>query len=172
MLNFIHLRVHSIHICCEIASVSRSFPPYRMLKWLREPLIPLSWPILRFAMPLIFPLHSLTNFHVRLHQASASNIANALNHDHRPYVLFLVPSYYQLSLLLPACLSQSLSSTAPPSTKTLPEHIRGPSEHLRPNGLHILPAPVLRTGIVRDFAYAATRAHYTDSNEQRRRTNP
>lgn len=121
-------------------------------------------------MPLIFPLHSLTNLHVHLHQASAFNITNPLDRDHTSY-LFFVPSYYPLSML-PACLSQPLPSTPLPTTKTLPEHIHGPSEHLHPHGLHILPAaPVSRTCLVRDFAYAATRAHYADSNAQQHRTN-
>ena len=123
-------------------------------------------------MPFSFSLNSLTNFHVRLHQASASNITNALDRGHKSYILFFVPSYYPLSLLLPACLSQPLPSTTLPSIKTPPEHIHGPSEHLRPHGLHILPAALVsRTGMVRDFAYAATRANYADSNAQQHRTN-
>lgn len=71
-------------------------------------------------MPLIFPLHSLTNSHVRLHQASASNIPNPLDRDHTSYVLSFVPSYYPLSMLLPACLSQPLSSTTPTLYRNAP----------------------------------------------------
>ena len=43
--------------------------------------------------------------------------------------------------MLPACLSQPLSSTTPPSTKKLPEHIHGPSEHLRPTASISFPPP-------------------------------
>ena len=43
--------------------------------------------------------------------------------------------------MLPACLSQPLFSTTPPSTKKLPEHIHGPSEHLRPTASISFPPP-------------------------------
>jgi hypothetical protein len=110
----------SISFTC--VSILFTYAVKRILKWLG--IKPLIKPSIS-PMPLIFPLRSLTDFHVYLHQASAFNITNPLDRDHTSYVLFSVP-YYPLSMLL-ACLSQPLSSTTPPSTKTLPEHIHGPS---------------------------------------------